>query len=118
MAKELSEAKGLSTLLVAQNDAYKGFLPEAVTPLLQEVQKQFSFTHIIAGASAYGKVRQLASVCLINSRGSLLFTVQCGCDDLRYSLHMPTGAVATVSSPAQCSPNIRHHCSKVREHIY
>ena len=56
MAKELSQAEGVSKLLVAQHDAYSGFLPEAITPLLQETQKQFNFTHIIAGASAFGKV--------------------------------------------------------------
>lgn len=55
VAKELGQAEGVSKLLVAQNGCYKGFLPEAITPLLLETQQQFNFTHIIAGASAFGK---------------------------------------------------------------
>ena len=30
--------------------------PEAITPLVLETQKQFNFSHILAGASAFGKV--------------------------------------------------------------
>lgn len=64
VAKELGQAEGVSKLLVAQHDAYKGFLPESITPLLQETQKQFNFTHIIAGASAFGKVCVCVCVCM------------------------------------------------------
>lgn len=42
-------------MLLADNKAFEGFLPEALTPLVIESQKQFKFTHIIAGASAFGK---------------------------------------------------------------
>ena len=56
MAKELGQAEGVSKILVAQNGGYKGFLPEAETPLILETQKQFNFTLIFAGASAFGKV--------------------------------------------------------------
>ncbi|XP_064391224.1 electron transfer flavoprotein subunit alpha, mitochondrial-like [Halichondria panicea] len=55
VASELTKAEGVSKVLVAQSSGFKGFLPEAVTPLLLETQKQFNFTHIIAGASAFGK---------------------------------------------------------------
>ncbi|XP_075713758.1 electron transfer flavoprotein subunit alpha, mitochondrial [Rhinoderma darwinii] len=55
VAEQLAKVQGVSKLLVAQNEAYKGFLPEELTPLVLEVQKQFSFTHICAGASAFGK---------------------------------------------------------------
>lgn len=32
-------------------------ITEELTPLILATQKQFSFTHICAGASAFGKVR-------------------------------------------------------------
>lgn len=53
---ELSQAEGLGKLLVAQSDDFKGFLPEALSPLILAAQNQFSFTHILSGASAVGKV--------------------------------------------------------------
>lgn len=55
VAKELSTASGLSKILVAENTVFKGFLPEAITPLILEAQKQFNFTHILSGATAFGK---------------------------------------------------------------
>lgn len=55
VAEELSAASGLSRVLVAQNTVFKGFLPEAITPLILETQKQFNFTYILSGATAFGK---------------------------------------------------------------
>ncbi|XP_077120368.1 electron transfer flavoprotein subunit alpha, mitochondrial isoform X1 [Ranitomeya variabilis] len=55
VAEQLAKVQGVSKLFVAQHEAYKGFLPEELTPLVLEAQKQFSFTHICAGASAFGK---------------------------------------------------------------
>jgi len=55
VASEVSKIDGVSKILVAQSDSYKGFLPEHITPVLLESQKQFGFSHIIAGASAFGK---------------------------------------------------------------
>ncbi|XP_028145590.1 electron transfer flavoprotein subunit alpha, mitochondrial [Diabrotica virgifera virgifera] len=51
----LSKAGGVSKVLVAENEAFKGFTAENLTPLILNAQKQFKFTHIIAGASAFGK---------------------------------------------------------------
>lgn len=56
---ELSQAEGVGKLLVAQSDDFKGFLPEALSPLILAAQNQFSFTHILSGASAVGKVCSL-----------------------------------------------------------
>ena len=39
------------------NDQLLYFVSESVTPLVLETQKQFSFTHILAPATAFGKVR-------------------------------------------------------------
>uniref|UniRef100_A0A671XRY0 Electron transfer flavoprotein subunit alpha n=1 Tax=Sparus aurata TaxID=8175 RepID=A0A671XRY0_SPAAU len=51
----LCKVQGVKKVLVAQHDSYKGFLPEELTPLILQTQKQFNFTHICAGASAFGK---------------------------------------------------------------
>ncbi|XP_077683742.1 electron transfer flavoprotein subunit alpha, mitochondrial isoform X3 [Eretmochelys imbricata] len=55
VAEELSKVQGIARVLVAQHDVYKGFLPEELTPLILATQKQFNYTHICAGASAFGK---------------------------------------------------------------
>ncbi|XP_026095019.1 electron transfer flavoprotein subunit alpha, mitochondrial-like [Carassius auratus] len=55
VAEQLSKVQGVKKVLVAQHESYKGFLPEELTPLILATQKQFSFTHICAGASAFGK---------------------------------------------------------------
>jgi len=55
VAEELAKVKGVTRILVADNSGFEGFLPERLTPLIIASQKQFSFTHIVAGASAFGK---------------------------------------------------------------
>ena len=55
VAEAVAKIKGVSTVLLADSDVYKGLLPEALTPLLLEVQKKHNFSHILAGASAFGK---------------------------------------------------------------
>lgn len=55
VAEEVSKVPGLARVLVAENNAFTGFLPEALTPLILATQKQFAFTHILAGATAFGK---------------------------------------------------------------
>lgn len=51
----MAKVAGLNRILVAESDAFKGFTAEALTPLILASQKQFNFTHILAGASAFGK---------------------------------------------------------------
>ncbi|XP_044765187.1 electron transfer flavoprotein subunit alpha, mitochondrial [Coccinella septempunctata] len=51
----IAKASGLSKILVAESEAFKGFTPESLTPLIVDLQKKSSFTHIISGASAFGK---------------------------------------------------------------
>lgn len=63
VAGELSKAEGIVKLLVAQDDCFKGFLPEALSPLIIKAQKQFGFSHVLSGASAIGKVCYIASFC-------------------------------------------------------
>lgn len=52
---EVAQIKGVSKVLVAEDDAFTGFTPESLTPLILETQKAHSFTHIVTGASAFGK---------------------------------------------------------------
>jgi len=54
-AEQISKINGVKKVLVADNAAFDGFLPERITPLILASHKQFNFTHIIAGASAFGK---------------------------------------------------------------
>ncbi|XP_034835155.1 electron transfer flavoprotein subunit alpha, mitochondrial [Maniola hyperantus] len=54
-AEAISKAGGVSKVLVAESDAFKGFTAEALTPLVLATQKQFNFTHILAPATAFGK---------------------------------------------------------------
>nr|KAF6283475.1 electron transfer flavoprotein subunit alpha [Pipistrellus kuhlii] len=55
VAQDLCKVAGVAKVLVAQHDAYKGLLPEELTPLVLATQKQFNYTHICVGASAFGK---------------------------------------------------------------
>ncbi|XP_033750566.1 electron transfer flavoprotein subunit alpha, mitochondrial-like [Pecten maximus] len=55
VAEEVSKVDGVQKVLLADNEAFKGFLPESLTPLLMATQEQFKFSHILAGATAFGK---------------------------------------------------------------
>ncbi|KAF7660972.1 hypothetical protein LDENG_00270700 [Lucifuga dentata] len=55
VVEQVSKVQGVKKVLVAQHDCYKGGLPEELTPLILATQNQFNFTHICAGASAFGK---------------------------------------------------------------
>ncbi|XP_014207894.1 electron transfer flavoprotein subunit alpha, mitochondrial [Copidosoma floridanum] len=55
VSEQLSKAKDVARVLIAEGDAFHGFIPEAFTPLIVAAQKQHNFSHIFAGASAFGK---------------------------------------------------------------
>ncbi|KAL5004996.1 hypothetical protein ScPMuIL_018452 [Solemya velum] len=55
VAEECSQIQGVKKVLLADNEAFKGFLPESVSPVVLAAQKQFNFSHIIAGSSAISK---------------------------------------------------------------
>jgi len=55
VAQEVAAVQGLAKVLVVQNEDYKGFMPERLTPLLLAAQDQFKFSHIVAGASAFSR---------------------------------------------------------------
>lgn len=55
IAKYVSSTKGVSRVLLAENEAYNGFPAENLTPLILATQEQFGFTHIVAGSTKFGK---------------------------------------------------------------
>jgi electron transfer flavoprotein alpha subunit len=55
VVEQALKIKGVSKLLVADNAAFKGFLPENLSLLVLACQNQFKFTHILCGGSAFGK---------------------------------------------------------------
>lgn len=55
VAEAAAKLDGVAKVLVAEGDVFKGLLAESVTPLVLATQNQFKFTHIVAGASAFGK---------------------------------------------------------------
>uniref|UniRef100_A0A646QDJ4 Electron transfer flavoprotein subunit alpha n=1 Tax=Hemiscolopendra marginata TaxID=943146 RepID=A0A646QDJ4_9MYRI len=55
VVEQLKKVQGISKILTAENEIFKGHLAESLTPLVLASQKQFNFTHILAGATAFGK---------------------------------------------------------------
>jgi len=55
VAKEVAAIGGIGKILVAEDAAFDGFLPEKITPLLQASQNQFKFSHILAASSAFSR---------------------------------------------------------------
>lgn len=54
-AEQASKIEGVKRVLLADSAELEGFLAERVSPLIVASQKQFNFTHILAGATAFGK---------------------------------------------------------------
>lgn len=55
VAQEVSKISGVNKVLIANSQSFNGFLPESIAPMIVSAQKQFSFTHILVGSSAFGK---------------------------------------------------------------
>lgn len=55
VAEAVAKASGVKKVLVAENEAFRGFTPESLTPLILATHKRFNFSHIVAGATAFGK---------------------------------------------------------------
>lgn len=55
VSEAVAKVSGVTKVLVAENEAFKGFTAESVTPLVVSAQSQYKFTHILAGATAFGK---------------------------------------------------------------
>lgn len=55
VAEAASKIKGVSKVLTTNNDALNGQTAENVTALVVALQDQLKFSHILAGATAFGK---------------------------------------------------------------
>uniref|UniRef100_H2Z3L5 Electron transfer flavoprotein subunit alpha n=1 Tax=Ciona savignyi TaxID=51511 RepID=H2Z3L5_CIOSA len=53
--EQLKTIAGVSKIIVAEDAAFKGHMPETLTPLILQIQSQNNYSHIVAGASAFGK---------------------------------------------------------------
>lgn len=55
VAEKVAKLKGVSKVLVANNAAFKGLTAETITDAVVELQSQSKFTHIVTGATAFGR---------------------------------------------------------------
>ncbi|PAA60667.1 hypothetical protein BOX15_Mlig014121g2 [Macrostomum lignano] len=55
VAKAAAQVAGVKHVLLADSDAFKGFLPEALAPLIVACQSKLQFSHIVSSATALGK---------------------------------------------------------------
>jgi len=87
--EQLSKAEGLFKVLVAESDIFKGFTSENLASLIVATQNEFKYTHIVAGASSFGKallprvaakldVSPISDVIGINSADTFVRTIYAG----------------------------------------
>ena len=55
VAQEAATIAGIKNVFVSDNQCFKGFLAESITPLVLQAQSAHSFSHIAIGSSAFGK---------------------------------------------------------------
>ena len=55
VAEELSNVAGVTKVLLADHESYGGVMPETMAPLVSSLQNKMAYSHIVAGASAFGK---------------------------------------------------------------
>uniref|UniRef100_A0AC34FM36 Electron transfer flavoprotein subunit alpha n=1 Tax=Panagrolaimus sp. ES5 TaxID=591445 RepID=A0AC34FM36_9BILA len=55
VAEEVAKVANVKRVLVAQDEKLKAQLPERVTATVMAAQNQFKFSHIVAGASSFGR---------------------------------------------------------------
>ncbi|KAG0340663.1 hypothetical protein BG004_006328 [Podila humilis] len=94
---EVAKLAGVSKVLVAKDAAFANALPETVSSLVVETQKEHGFTHVIAAHSAFGKnvlpraaalldVAQVSDITAIESADTFVRPIYAG------------NAIATVKS--------------------
>ncbi|KAK6727237.1 hypothetical protein RB195_005133 [Necator americanus] len=55
VAEQVAKVSGVKKVIVAQDEKLKNNLPERVAPVVLASQKQFNFSSIVAGSSAFGR---------------------------------------------------------------
>jgi len=53
--EEVTKVSGVTKVLKAEGEEFKGFLPEVLAPLVLATQKRINATHVLAGSSAQSK---------------------------------------------------------------
>jgi len=51
----MSKVDGVSKVMVADSNIFKGFLPEVISPFIKNLQQKLNATHILVPASTFGK---------------------------------------------------------------
>ncbi|XP_059609591.1 probable electron transfer flavoprotein subunit alpha, mitochondrial [Phlebotomus argentipes] len=109
VAESVAKLSGVSRVLLAENEAFKGFVPEALTPLVLAAQNQFKFSHIIAGASAFGKsltprvaakldVSPISEVIAIKNADTFVRTIYAGNAVLTFKAKDPVKVITVRST--------------------
>lgn len=89
VAEQASKIKGVSKVLLAQNAAFKGQTAETITDAVLALQNQLKFTHILAGATAFGKnvtpriaakldVSPISEIIAVKSQDTFVRTIYAG----------------------------------------
>ncbi|KAL4107969.1 hypothetical protein QTP88_018238 [Uroleucon formosanum] len=55
VVEEVTKVSGVTKVLKAEGEEFKGFLPEILAPLVLATQKRINATHVLAGSSAQSK---------------------------------------------------------------
>ncbi|XP_050524950.1 electron transfer flavoprotein subunit alpha, mitochondrial [Daktulosphaira vitifoliae] len=55
VVEQVSKVSGVTKVLKAESEDFKGFLPEKLAPLVLATQKKINATHVLAGSSAQSK---------------------------------------------------------------
>ncbi|KAL1462843.1 hypothetical protein WDU94_014649 [Cyamophila willieti] len=55
VAQQVAKVSGVTKVLTVENDALKGSLPETLAPLVVAALNAGKYTHVLAGASSFGK---------------------------------------------------------------
>lgn len=132
-ASELSKIKGVSKILIAQNDCYKGYLPEPLSNLVLDVQKKLNFTHILATATSFGKnlfprvaakldVAPLSDISEIKDEQTFVRTIYAGnavttikSNDSVKVMTVRATAFDAAESSTECAPTENYETAAVKE---
>lgn len=110
-AEVLVKTTGLSKILIAEGKVFNGFTAENLTLLILSTQKQFNFTHILAGATTFGKallpriaakldVSPVSDVIRIKSPDTFVRNIYAG--KLLFSIIICNHQIVTSCSTAKC----------------
>lgn len=109
----MSKVKNVGQVLLAENPSFAGFTAESLTSAVLAAQNQYKFTHILAGATAFGKnvlprvaakldVSPISDVTEVKSEDTFVRTIYAGNAilTLRSSDPVKVISVRTTSFPA------------------